>query len=95
MMCTSLYTYRLVLQILGVEDFGIYNLVSGVIVLFTFISGAMLTGTQRFLNFHIGQNNLREANNVFCMSLNIYILLALIMAILAETIGLWFHKDTI
>lgn len=90
MMCTSLYTYRLVLQILGVEDFGIYNLVSGVIVLFTFISGAMLTGTQRFLNFHIGQNNLREANNVFCMSLNIYILLALIMAILAETIGLWF-----
>lgn len=90
MMGITLYTSRIVLQLLGVEDFGIYNVVGGIVVLFSFINGAMVTSTQRFLNFELGRGDVDEAKKVFSSSLNIHLCVAVLFVVLAETIGLWF-----
>lgn len=89
-MAITLYTSRVVLQALGVDDFGIFNIVGGIVVLFTFINNAMVASTQRFLNFELGRNNIEEAQKTFAASLNIYFLIVIIFIILSETIGLWF-----
>ena len=94
-MAISLYTSRVVLDALGVEDFGIYNIVGGIVVLFAFINGAMTNSVQRFLNFELGRENLKETHKVFSASLNIYIGLALSLILMAETIGLWFFNTYI
>ena len=86
----SLYTSRVVLQALGEVDFGIYNLVGGIVVLFSFMNGALSTATQRYLSYELGKSDEREANHIFCMSLSIHILLSAFVLILGETIGLWF-----
>ncbi len=91
----TLYTSRVVLQMLGVEDFGIFNIVGGVVVLFTFINNAMVASTQRFLNFELGRNNIEEAKKVFSASLNIYFTIVIAFIILAETVGLWFLNEYI
>ena len=91
----SLYTSRVVLDALGVEDYGIYNVVGGIVVLFTFINNAMITSTQRHLNFELGKSDLTQAKKVFSISLNIHILIALVILLLAETVGLWFLNTTI
>ena len=90
MMFVSLYTSRIVLSALGVEDYGIYNIVGGIVVLFSFINNAMTSSTQRFLNYEIGHGNIVEARRIFAASLNIYLLIAVLFVALAETIGLWF-----
>lgn len=95
LMLVSLYTSRVVLAALGVEDYGIYNVVGGIVVLFTFINNAMITSTQRYLNFELGKNDLQQAKKVFSVSLNIHIFIALIVLLLAETVGLWFLNTTI
>lgn len=89
-MIVNLYTSRIVLQVLGVNDFGIYNIVGGVIVLFSFFNNALLTSTQRFLNYEIGQNDLEAQKKIFKTSMSIYLLFALIIFLLAESLGLWF-----
>ena len=89
-MLVTLYTSRVVLQQLGVEDFGIYNIVAGIVVLFSFINSAMTASTQRFLNFELGRGNIDEAQKIFAASLNIYIAIVITFIILAETVGLWF-----
>ena len=81
-MAVSLYTSRVVLEALGVEDYGIYNVVGGIVVLFTFINGAMVTSTQRFLNFELGKNDIIQAQKIFSASLNIQILIALFVLLL-------------
>lgn len=90
MMGITLYTSRVVLQMLGVDDFGIYNVVGGIVVLFSFINNAMVASTQRFLNFELGRGNVEEAQKVFAASLNIYLVIVMIFMLLAETVGLWF-----
>lgn len=89
-MFVSLYASRVVLQTLGVEDFGIYNIVGGVVVLFTFINAAMSSGTQRHLSYELGKPNCGNIAQVFSACLHIHGWLALIILLLAETIGLWF-----
>jgi O-antigen/teichoic acid export membrane protein len=89
-MLVSLYTVRVVLETLGAEDYGIYNVVGGVVVLFSFLNGAMTSATQRFLNYALGQNNTEEARNVYSLSFILYAFISLLIIILAETIGLWF-----
>jgi len=89
-MLVGLYTVRIKLGILGIEDYGIYNVVGGVVVMFTFLNGAMTQATQRFLNFAMGQNDTEQARNVFSISFIIHILIAVLVVILAETIGLSF-----
>lgn len=95
LMVASLYTSRVVLAALGVEDYGIYNVVGGIVVLFTFINNAMITSTQRYLNYELGRNDLLQAKKVFSISLNIHILISLIVVLLAETVGLWLLNTTI
>ena len=88
-MFVSLYISRIVLKLLGVEDFGIYNVVGGVITLFSYINSALTVSTQRFLTFEIGQKNLTAVKNVFCMGINIHVILAILFLLFAETVGLW------
>ena len=89
-MLVSLYTSRVVLNTLGVEDYGIYNVVGGVVAMMGILNGAMSTSTQRFLNFELGTGNKTRLQQIFGMSLNIYFLFAAVFVILAETVGLWF-----
>lgn len=89
-MGVSLYTSRVILDILGEVDFGIYNVVGGFVAMFTFISGAMVTATQRFLSFEIGKGESGNVRSLFSTSVIIHVILAGIIFVLAETIGLWF-----
>ncbi|MEO3213992.1 MULTISPECIES: lipopolysaccharide biosynthesis protein [Parabacteroides] len=89
-MGVSLYTSRIVLEVLGIEDFGVYNVVGGIVVLFTFINNAMVTSTQRFLNYELGVGNQVTISRVFSASVTIHMCIALLTFILAETVGLWF-----
>lgn len=86
----SLYTSRIVFHALGVEDFGIYNVVGGIIVLLSFMSNSMSLAVNRFLSFDMGLNKGDNLNKIFSMSINIHLLLAVIILILGETLGLWF-----
>ena len=89
-MGVTLYMSRVVLDALGVDDYGIYNIVGGIVVLFAFINGAMTTAVQRFLNYDLGRNDTGEAQRDFAASLNIYLGISVLFIILAETVGLWF-----
>ena len=88
-MIVSLYTVRVVLNVLGSEDYGIYNVVAGVVTMFSFLSGAMATASQRYFSFDLGKNNTDHLKVTFSVTFQIYIILALIVVLLAETIGLW------
>jgi O-antigen/teichoic acid export membrane protein len=94
-MGVSLYTSRVVLATLGIEDFGIYNVVGGIVAMFGFLNGALASGTQRFLTFHLGKNDFVELKKTFSAALNTHIILAILILIVAETIGLWFLKNKI
>lgn len=89
-MLVALYTSRIVLSALGIEDYGIYNVVGGVIALFSFLNGALGAATSRFITFELGQNNLSRLVDIFRSSYTVHLLLAVIVVILAETLGLWF-----
>lgn len=86
----SLYTSRVILNALGATDFGIYSLVGGAVLLFTFIKSAMTSSTQRYLNVAIGKRRDCEITMVFSTSIIIHLIVIAIFIILAETVGLWF-----
>ena len=92
-MLVSLYTSRIVLNALGVEDFGIYSVVGGVVIMFGFLSGALSSATQRFLTFDIGLKDHVQLRKTFNASQVIHIGIALLIFILAETIGFWFVNN--
>lgn len=89
-MIVSLYTSRVILDTLGISDFGTYNVVAGFVIFFGFINSAMSSSTSRFISFEIGTANSNQLNKVFNTSLLIHLLMALLILILSETIGLWF-----
>ena len=89
-MAVTLYTSRVVLATLGVEDYGIYNVVGGVVAMFGFINSSMTSATQRYIAFAIGKDDSQWLQKVFSTALQIHVLIAVIIAILGETIGLWF-----
>ncbi|MGN0750687.1 MAG: oligosaccharide flippase family protein, partial [Treponema sp.] len=89
-MLVSLYTVRVVLATLGAEDYGIYNVVAGVVTMFSFLSGAMATASQRFFSFEMGKGNNENLSKIFSVTLTIYAVIAIIIIVLAETTGLWF-----
>ena len=86
----SLYTSRLVLQALGVDDFGIFNVVGSVITMFNFLNAGMIQATQRFMSYEVGKGNGIRQREVFSTLLMIHIIIALLVFIAVETIGLWF-----
>lgn len=89
-MLVSLYTVRVVLNVLGVEDYGIYNVVAGVVTLFNFLSGTMASATQRFFSFALGKNDVFLLKKIFSINLLVYLIIALTAVVLLETAGLWF-----
>lgn len=91
-MVVSLYTSRVVLATLGEVDYGIYNVVGGIVTLFTFLNFAMGCATSRFITFELGKKDYQKLNTVFSFSVVIHILIAIIILILGETIGLWFFN---
>lgn len=90
MMLVSLYTSRVVLNTLGVENFGIYNVVGGVVAMFGFINGSMSSATQRYITFALGKGDKERLRTVFSTTLQIHTLIACIIVLLGETVGLWF-----
>ena len=89
-MLIGLYTSRVILQALGVDDFGIYNVVGSVTAMLSLINGAMSNATMRFITFELGRDNQQRLNEVFCVSMNIHIIIAIITFIFLDTFGLWF-----
>jgi len=89
-MAIGLYTSRVVLNVLGVEDFGTYHVVAGFVALLGFMQGAMTTASQRYFAFDLGQNNGNNLRSLFNTSLRVHALLALCIVLIAETAGYWF-----
>lgn len=94
-MAVSLYTSRVILRTLGVEDYGIYNVVGGVVIMFTMLSGSLSSAISRFITFELGRYDLIKLKKVFSSAISIQICLTLIIILLAETIGLWFMNEKI
>ncbi|MBQ0061390.1 MAG: oligosaccharide flippase family protein, partial [Bacteroidales bacterium] len=93
LMLVSLYTSRVVLNALGVEDYGIYNVVGGFVAMFSIISGSLSAAISRFITFELGTGNKDKLKSIFSSSITIQILLSIIIFIIAETIGLWFLNE--
>lgn len=89
-MAVSLYTSRVVLNALGVEDFGIYNVVGGVVAMFSVLSGSLSAAISRFITYELGKGNQENLNKIFSSAVTIQLGLAGIIILLAETIGIWF-----
>lgn len=90
MILIGLYTSRVILKTLGVSDYGVYNVVGGMVSMFAFLNSAMVAASQRFISYELGCGDKERLNLVFCTSVNIHIVIAIVIFILAETIGLWF-----
>lgn len=88
-MIVGLYTSRVILQVLGIDDYGIYSAVGGVVGLMTFLNSALATGSSRFLTFELGRGNMQRLKSMFSTLLTAHIFLGVIIVILCETIGLW------
>lgn len=94
-MLVTLYTSRVVLRTLGVEDFGTYGVVGGIVVLFAFVNNTLVSSIQRFLNFELGRNNNTGVTKVFSNAFHIQLLFAFIVVVLAETVGLYYLNNYI
>lgn len=90
MMALGLYTSRITLQALGVDNYGIYNVVGGIVVILGFLNNALSGATQRFINVALGKHNQDELNKLIINALILHIGVVLVCLFLAETIGLWF-----
>ena len=86
----SLYTSRVVLNSLGATDYGLYNVVGGVIALFGFVTSALSNASSRYIAYSIGKNDKNEVNRTFGSFLTLYSCIAIFLLIIGETIGLWF-----
>lgn len=92
-MAVSLYTSRVILNVLGVEDFGIFNVVGGVIAMLSFLNNSLSGASSRFLTFELGKGNNGNLKKMFSAILCIHCILALIIILIGETIGLWFVSN--
>ena len=89
-MVVSLYTSRVVLNTLGVEDYGIYGVVGGVVSMFSFLNASMSGATSRFLTYEMGKGDFQKLKDTFSSALIVHMGIALVVFVLAETVGLWF-----
>lgn len=86
----SLYTSRVVLKALGIDDYGIYNVVGGFVAMFSLISGALSNAISRYITFELGRGDQRRLTEVFATSVTVQIIMALAIVIIGEIIGIWF-----
>lgn len=89
-MGVTLYTSRIVLKVLGGDDFGLYSVIGGIVMIFTFLNGALAGATSRFITYELGRKDNEKLHKVFNVAFAIHVIIALIVVILSETIGLWF-----
>lgn len=92
-MAVSLYTSRVILNTLGVVDYGINNVVGGIVAMFAFINGAMVTSTQRYLTYGLGRGDIKKLQEVFSSSIYVHMGISIVVVLLAETVGMWFFYD--
>lgn len=92
-MIISLFTSRVVLQMLGVDDYGIYQAVGGIVGFLAFLNSALSGGTSRFLTYELGTGNKIKLSNTFSTTLSVHIIIALIVVTLGETLGLWYFNN--
>jgi O-antigen/teichoic acid export membrane protein len=94
-MFVSLYTVRIVLNCLGLIDYGIYSVIGGIVTILSFLSNSMASACQRFFSFNLGRNDIFQLKKTVNTTLNIFFLISIIIFILAETIGLWIINEKI
>lgn len=92
-MGVSLYTSRILLKALGVDDYGLYSAVGGIVSMFSFMNGSLSAATSRFITVEIGRNDYEKIKNVFSTAVITHIIIALIIIVLSETLGLWFFYN--
>ena len=93
MMFLGLYTSRIVLQALGESDYGVYNVVGGVVAMFAMISGALNSAVSRFITFEMGKGSDAQLNKVYSTAVTIQMILAAVVVAIAEPVGLWFIEN--
>ncbi len=93
LMCISLYTSRIILEVLGISDYGIYNVVGGFVAMFALISASLTSACSRFLNYEMGKGVRCRLEAVFSTSLTVHIILAITIAILCESFGVWYLNN--
>ena len=93
LMVVSLFTSRVILNTLGVEDFGIYNVVGGIVAMFTIISGSLTSAISRFLTFELGKGDKEKLKTIFSTSVNIQLGLSAIVILIGEIVGIWFLNN--
>ena len=91
-MIISLYTSRVILKFLGIDDYGIYQAVGGIVGILSFLNIALSTGTSRFLTYELGTGNKKKLKDTFSTTLSVHILLSLLIVLLSETVGLWYFN---
>lgn len=89
----GLFTSRVILDALGVEDYGIYNLVGGFVAMFNILRSGLVSATQRFITYDLGKGDIKELNETFSTCVIIYVIISIIVIILAEAIGPWFIEN--
>ncbi len=94
-MFVALYTSRIVLNTLGIEDYGINNVVGGIVTMATLVTGSLASASQRFITFELGKNDFFRLKKVFGTSLFIHFSIAIIITVICETIGLWFLNNSL
>ncbi|GHT14745.1 hypothetical protein FACS189426_21520 [Bacteroidia bacterium] len=92
-MAVSLYTSRVVLSVLGVDDFGLSVVITSVVAMFDFINHSMAVSTSRFFTYELGKNDFEKLRKTFSASFTVHIIIAIIIIILCETIGLWYLEN--
>ena len=93
-MLVSFYTTRVVLRALGVIDYGVYNVVGSTVAMFSVLSGSLSSAISRFITFELGRGNMEKLKRVFSTAVTVQLILAVVIVLFAETVGLWFLNDT-
>lgn len=93
MMAISLFSSRVILQALGVDDYGLYGAIGSIVAMFVMINGVLAAGTSRFLTFELGKGDIERLRKTFSASFTMHVALALILFILLEIIGVWFLNN--
>ncbi|MBO7626498.1 MAG: lipopolysaccharide biosynthesis protein, partial [Paludibacteraceae bacterium] len=93
MMLINLYTSRVILNVLGVVDYGIYNVVGGFVSMFSVLRSGLVSATQRFITFELGRDDKNALQETYSSSMHIYIMVSILIVIVAETIGIWFIEN--
>lgn len=92
-MAVSIYTSRVILNVLGVTDYGIFSVVGGVVAMLGFLDGALRSATSRYITFALGKGEKDQLNLIFCTAVNVHALLSVFVVVVAETLGLWYFYE--